>query len=225
MKNWILWSTFALLCGAVSLQAQTLPSDVRANHWAAPAIKSVLSNRVMFVEAKQFRGEAKVTRTEAIVFIANLARALETQRWRGAKSVPIPAKAEALADQSDWRTQPVTRYAMARILARAGDYYNNGVRRAAQNSPDRGKSTTIPQRTTVTLNSTHPAFNSVTYLAKLHLIWPSSPLLNPDNKPVTGAEVAVALSQMLVGLNNLHTDTGKELDGSTPDRTFRPKKD
>ncbi len=112
---------------------------------------------------------------------------------------------------------------MARILARSGDYYNNGVRRVAPNSPDRGKSTTVPQRTTVTLNSTHPAYNSVTYLAKLHLIWPSSPLLTPDNKPVTGAEVSTALSQMLVGMNNLHTDMGKELDGSTPDRTFRPK--
>ncbi len=225
MRSWtILCACCALFVTSRGI-AQSLPSDVRTNHWASSAISSVLTNKVMRLpDGKQFRGDAKVTRTEAIIAIANLAHALEAQQWKTKPSIGLAKRADILADQMDWKTQPVTRFALARILARAGDYFMNGVRRGAQNSKDRGKSVKLPPRANVKLPSTHPAFASLTYLASKNGLWNNSPLLTPDEKSVTGQEVSKALAQMLLGLNDAVTDMGKEPDGSTPDRPIQKKK-
>ena len=215
----------ASLCLAPSLaQSQGLPADVRPNHWAVPSVKSALQNRLLALDGKAFRGEAKATRTEAIVAIANLVRALDTKTWVKSSSVALPASAEAVADQGAWQKQPVTRYALARILARAGDYFANGIQRLPANAKKLAKSTSVPEKATLTLPKTHPAYASLSYLVSKRAVWTSSPLLNPDNKPVTAVEVAKALAQAIVGLNDAVTELGHEEDGSTPDRSFRNKK-
>src|SRR5215470_16828377 len=107
-----------------------VPSDVRNGHWAGQAVQQVLQNGVMTPEAdKLFHGEAKVTHTQAAIAIANLAKALEAGKWTPGKSAPVSMKIVPTLERGDWRRQKVTRYALASVLARMGDYIAKGVER------------------------------------------------------------------------------------------------
>lgn len=218
MRRGVFW----LCVGALALPSwalgQALPPDVRADHWAASAVTSVLTNKVMrLTDGKQFHGDAKVTRTEAIIAIANLARLLEAQQWKTKPSNALVKRAEVLVDQTDWKSQPVTRFAFAKVIARSGDYFTNAMKRGAPNSKDRAKSVAIPARGSLKVPTSHPAYASLSYLISKNALWSNSPLLLPDDKPVAPKEVSTALAQMLAGMNNIVTDLGKEPDGSTPD--------
>lgn len=204
--------------------AQGLPADVRPNHWAADSVRIALQSKVLAVSKdKAFHGEAKVTKTEAVIAIASLARLLEANQWKAKPSQAIPAKADKLAEQTEWRSQPLTRYAFARLLTRSADLFTNGVQRASAASKDRGKSVKIPPKPALKLASAHPAYASVLYLATHRMLYSDSPFLAPDDKPVQASEAAKGLAQVLMGLVDANTDMGKDADGNTIDRSFHKK--
>jgi hypothetical protein len=188
-------------------------------------VQETLDNGVMSTQSDgQFHGEAKVTHAQAVIALAKLARAVEMQKWHAARSQPVPASITPVLEKGDWRTRPVTRYVLASLLARFGDYLTNGITRAPADSKDAGKSEALPDKAVIKVASTHPAYASLTYLAEGHMIWPGSPLLVADNLPVKAAEMSRAISEMVVGVNNRLTSLGQNPDGSTPDASFQRKK-
>jgi hypothetical protein len=224
-RSGILCVSLAMTLAASAATAQKKATDIRPNHWATQAVQQVLDNSVMgFTDGTNFRGEAKVTRTQAVVALAKLARALEARQWRAQKSATLSEKTAPM--QVVDTTQPLTRYTFAVVLSRFGNYLLNGVPRPRPNSKDLSKSSVLPEVPRITLPATDPAYASLDYLAKKRMIWPGSPLLKPDNKPVQGTEVSRALAEIATGLTNLWTDLGKDENGETPDKSFRnrPKK-
>lgn len=200
--------------------AQKKATDIRPNHWATQAVQQALNNGVLgFTDGTNFRGEAKVTRTQAVVALAKLAQSLETRKWKAQKSSALPVKTEAM--QVVDSTQPVTRYTLALSLSHFGNYLMNGLPRLNPNGKDIAKSEVLPAPPRLTIPTTHPAYKSLEYLAKKRMITPSSPLLKPDNTPLKSMELSQGLAEMATGLTNLWTELGKEEDGSTPDRSFR----
>lgn len=214
-KRYLLISALLLLLCPLAI-AQSLPSDVRSNHWAAGAVRRVLQTQLLKNEADgKFHGEARVTRQEALTAIAKLAKYLNENRWKPVvASKPVPTKTIQLFDTTNWRTQPVRKYVFASTLTRFADYFANGVQRPMPGDATLAKSTVIPT-VTIKLPSTHPAFPGLSYLAKNRMVQPGSPLLQPNNNDLTGAELSLALSQMAIGLNNLVSPLGKTEDGNS----------
>jgi hypothetical protein len=208
------------LCGR-GVHAAQLPPDVRAAHWAAPAVTHALEAGVLRLQSDgQFHGEAKVTREEAAIALGKLGRALVDGTWKPAgRSKAVPDSVSAIWDKTAWKTQPVRRYAFAAILARFGDYVANALPRPAATAKV-GQSEVL-SAVTVTLSSKSPAFESVTYLAHNRMIKPGSPLLKPtDTAPLLGADLSRALAELATGVSDKLTDLGKNPDGSTPDDAF-----
>lgn len=200
--------------------AQKKPADIRPNHPATQAVRQVLDQGVMgFTEGANFRGEAKVTRAQAVAAVAKLARALENGQWKAQRSVALPAKVQEM--QVVDSTQPVTRYTMAMVLSRFGNYLKNALNRPKAGAKDLAKSRVLPTPPRITVPASHPAYASLTYLAGKRMIQPGSPLLKADNQPVQSAELSRALAEMATGLTNQWSELGQEEDGSTPDRSFR----
>src|SRR5579884_2158804 len=175
-------------------RAAPQPVDVPPNHWARQAVLQVLQDGVMALpDGRAFHGEAKVTHTQAVIALAKLAQALEAGTWRAVSSRPVPDRLMAGSHATSWQQQPVTRYVLAETLARLGNYIANGLPR------------------------THPAYASLAYLTHNRMIWPHSPLLKPDNKPILGAELSTALAQMTAGLTDRLTSLGHDANGDTID--------
>ena len=208
------WLLTSFLCFA-----QT-PRDLPRSHWAGAAVHEALRNGVMTLDSRQaFHGEAKVTQTQAAIALAKVALRLEARAWRGEASGALPAPKSSLGVGA-WERQTVTRYELASVLARAGDYAANGIRPAAKHSADSGKSVVLPEPPTVKLARNHSAYSAVAYLASRRMISANSPLMKPTNAPITAGQLRVALSQMLVGLTDRLTDLGHDKDGNTLDRSF-----
>jgi hypothetical protein len=213
----------ALAVPAGSLAAGQ-PTDVPSNHWAARPVQEVLQNDVMTPTASgRFQGDALVTRTQAVIALAKLARALEDGTWHRAASVPVTNKAVKTLQQGDWKQRPVTRYTLAAVLARTGDYVANGLPRPASDAKDLGKSITL-KKVSVTVSRTNPAYDSLTYLADRRMIAPDSPLLKSDGRPVHGDELSRAITEMVVGLNDRLTPLGLDAEGNSPDASFHQKR-
>ncbi len=216
---------FCLAPLSIGVQAAGLPSDVRSNHWAAHAVEETLANGVMSTQSDgQFHGEAKVTRGQTVIALAKLAHAVEDGKWHAAKSHSVPDSIVPFLEKGDWRQRPVTRYMLASLLARFGDYVNNGVTRAPAGSKETGKSEALPDKVAVKLAAGHPAYAALTYLAAERMIWPGSPLLQADSQPVKGAELSRALAEMVSGLNDRLTELGHDAEGNTLDPSFQRKK-
>ncbi len=216
--HFLLFSVFCFLFSCISLAAP--PRDVAASHPASRAVAETVDNRILTLDGKRaFHGAATVTQTEAAIAMARLAQRLEAGAWRRAASVPLPAPA-LQKTSGDWKRQTVTRYELASVLARLGDYAANGLRRAAKNSADAGKSVVLPPPPKVELPRRHPAYAAVSYLAARRMISADSPLLKPKDAPLTAGVLRTALSQMLIGLTDRLTDLGHDKDGGTPDHSF-----
>lgn len=212
-----------LLCPVLA-KGQALPPDVKNNHWAASSVQKALQNNVLTLKNGKFDGEGIVTHTQAVIALAKLAQTLEAGKWQAETSYVIPDKVMTTLQQGNWRQRPLTRYTLAQVLARFGEYFSNGVRRADPASKDRNKSTQLPPKPKVTLASSHPAYAAVTYLVNNHMLWSGSPLLKPGDKPIKGIEMSQAIAQVATGLTNLVTDLGLDEDGGTPDKSFKSKK-
>src|SRR5437763_367594 len=71
--------------------AMPLPSDVQSGHWASAAVVAVLQNHVMDLpDGSHFRGESRVTRNQASIALAKLAREMTAGTWHASPSRPVP---------------------------------------------------------------------------------------------------------------------------------------
>ena len=219
----LLFSVYCLL--STRLAAAEPPRDVPRSHWAARAVAEVAQNGVLTLDQKgAFHGDVKVTRTQMAIGLARLAKKLEAGTWQASKSaaLPLPAqKTKRARARRDLSGVFLTRFEFASVLARAGDYAANGIRRAAPNSADAGKSVVLPAVSNSKLSQKSPAYDAVSYLASRRMLSADSPLLAPSDTPVTAAQLRIALSQMLIGLNDRLTDLGRDKDGGTIDRSSR----
>ncbi|HLV79126.1 MAG TPA: hypothetical protein VKT32_02560 [Chthonomonadaceae bacterium] len=214
----------ALGGAALRTRALQLPSDLQSGHWAAAAVRETLQNHVMDLpDGRHFRGDAVVTRDQAAIALAKLAHALMAGTWRASPSVPVPQSAFRRLGTADWQTQPVTRYALAVVLARAGDYVMNGLPRPDPQAKDLAKSVAIPDIPQLKVARTDPAYPSLLYLANNHMLWADSALLHAGRQPIRGAELSKALAEMIVGVNNRLTPLGHDESGNTIDKTSHQK--
>lgn len=211
----------ALPAGAAG---RALPSDVPSGHWASAAVSEVLLNHVMDLpDGRHFRGESLVTRDQATIALAKLARELTAGSWHASPSLPVPHSVVQKLGTADWSNRPVTRYMLAAVLARSADYVMNGLPRPGPQDKDLAKSIALPDIPEVKVSRSNPAYSSLTYLANNHMAWPDSPLLHGGSQPIQGAELGHALAELIVGVNNRLTPLGHDENGGTIDRTFHLK--
>jgi len=194
--------------------AAPLPPDVRPGHWSAPAVTRILNTGVLHVQPDgQFHGDAKVTRAEAVTALAALARKLVDSAWEsGGRSKPVPDSVSSLWAKTNWKAEPVRRYAFAAIVTRFGDYVTNGAKRPAPNTKT-GQSEAIPP-VSVTFPHGSPAYDALKYLADNRMIRPGSPLLKPDSSPLLGADLSRALADLATGINDRFTELGIDDDAA-----------
>ncbi len=205
--------------------AQTRPSDVRAGHWAEKAVTQALDNRLLAMEGGKFKGEGQVTQTQGVNALAALAKMLEKGMWKRQNSTIVPAQSDKVADTANWEKQTVSRFTLAIVLTKFGNYFVNGAERQDKGgSKEVGKSEAFPPKPTIAVPKSHPAYTSLAYLADKHMIFPGSPLLKPDNRPLKADELSHALMEVALGLNNQVTELGLDKDSGTPDKTFHKKK-
>lgn len=215
------------LCGtalALRSAAQSLPADVKAAHWAASGVREIVQNGVMSVaDGRRFAGDRFVTHAEAVVVLSKLARSIASGQWKALPSRPVPHTVDTTLSQASWQRRPITRYALASVLARFGDFIVNGLPRPDPTSTARGKSQALV-KAVVTLPANHPAHDALVYLAANRMIRPGSILLNADGAPLRAAELSQGLSDVALGLTDLQTDLGHTAAGETPDATFHQRK-
>ena len=196
--------------------AQTLPADVRPNQWAATSVAAILKNGVLSVQSdKLFHGDAKATRSEAVIALAKMARKIESGEWKPGSGKPVSNKVLSIWEKTDWKTQPLRRYALAAVLNRFGDYVVKGLPKPKAGAKRLGASETLEQ-VSIDLAKTDPAYSSLLYLAKNRMISPKSALLKPDGNPVSGATMSVALRDLAIGLTDRMTEASAEEDGAAP---------
>ncbi len=208
----------------ITAHTQTLPPDVRAGHWAAAQVQSVLRNGVLTAEAdKAFHGDATVTHVQAILALAKLAHALEGGTWQASKSIPISSAKTGIAPKAGtWESKDVSRYVFASVLTRMGDFVTAVLVRPKADEKDLGKSIAIPDAVHLSVPKTSPAYDSLAFLAKGRMVTPGSPLLAADDKPLKSAEMSRALHDLVTGLNDRLTDLGHDEDGGTREAPHAP---
>ncbi len=212
------------MASVVQSKAQTRPADIRAGHWAEKSVTQALDNRVLNLENGKFRGDSKVTKTQAVIALAALAKSLEQGTWKRLNSATVSTKSDTMIERTAWEKQSVSRYTLAIVLSKFGNYFVNGVERAGKNGKDVAKSTAFPPKPNFVLAKSHPAYASLTYLAGKNMIRPGSALLKPDNTPFRANDLSIAISEMAFGLTNQVTELGLDENGGTPDKTFKNKK-
>lgn len=212
------------IASVVQSKAQTRPADVRAGHWAEKSVTQALDNRVLNLESSKFRGDRTVTKTQAVIALAALAKSLEQGTWKRLNSGTVSTKSDNMTERTAWEKQSVSRYTLAIVLSKFGNYFVNGVERAGKDGKDVAKSGAFPPKPTITLAKTHPAYASVTYLIGKNMIRSGSALLKPDNTPLYANDLSVAISELAFGLTNQVTELGLDENGGTPDQTFKNKK-
>ena len=174
-------------------------SDVPATHWARAAVLEVVSRGVMNAPGGKFHGGDKVNRRELAITLAAFARSLEKGHWPKTPVRPVK-KLQGAASLSE----SVTRYQLAAVLSRAARYVGQGIPKATGKTF--GESEALPPKAKVSVPRSDPAFEAVTYLAQNRMAFGNSVALQPGPQPVTGAELADALSIMIVGLDDRLTD-------------------
>lgn len=210
---------------ALTARTQSLPPDVRAGHWAAGPVQSVLRNQVLTLDSdKGFHGDARVTHKQAVLALAKLARALEAGTWQATKSVPLSVAKTGVAPKTGtWESQTVTRYVFSTVLARIGDYAAAGLTRPKPDEKDLGKSIALPPAVSVSLPKSNAAYESLAYLAERRMIGRGSPLLTADDNPLKAAEMSRAMRELVAGLTDRLTDLGHDENGATNDDALRNK--
>lgn len=179
--------------------AQT-PTDLPAKHWAREAALAVTSRGVMAVSGGKFDGARKVTRTELVNTLAAFARALEKGAWKSANAPSRAGDPEA----ARLKSVGVTRYELAFVLDKVAQNVMLGLPKPK--GKIFGTSEAIGPVAVTGVPASHPAYASLTYLAKNRMIVPESVLLKPSSTPVTGAEVADSITRVVIGVTDRLTD-------------------
>jgi len=208
-----------------SKSSSEAPTDVPSDHWAGAAVRAVIKNGVLSNGADhKFHGDDPVSQTDAAIAIFKVAHALVEGAWQKSPSSAITSKTIPVVRGSSWQNQPVTRYICAKVLAQSADYLANGLSRPPAGAMDLGKSDILPKKVNVTIARTNPAYDALTYLAAHRMLSPKSPILTPEQRPIRGAELALAVHDMLLGAADALTPLGHDANGSTRDDAFHPKK-
>lgn len=177
--------------GSVFSQA---PTDVPSNHWAAKVTQYVISRGVMDAANGKFAGSRAVTRAELAISLARMAKLLERRDW-ATEIYPVGPEKNSAA----WKAKPVTRYDLAAVLYRVGGYAMKGL---PKNAKPHAPSPTLPAASEAEIKSpAGEAREAARYLARNRMLWKKSVLLKPDLTPVNADEVALAVSQMIAGVN------------------------
>ena len=207
-------------CAGASAGAQ-LPTDVRAGHWAGASVQRALKAGLLRLQPDgRFHGEAKVTRLETAVALSTLGRALVEGTWKPiGRSRAVPDSVTQVWEKTNWKSEPVRRYAFAVILTRLGDYVANGLPRPAAGAKV-GLSEALTKVDSVPAG---PGHDALAYLAANRMIQPGSLLLKPNGDTVKGGELGKELTELTAGVVDRLTDLGKNADGSTPDDAFHKK--
>ena len=214
----------SLLMTATLAKSDSLPKDVRDNHWAANAVSACLKNDTISLQSdRQFHGDAKVSRTEVALSLAKLAQRITKGAWIVGSSKPISGKVVKTWETTDWKKQPVRRYALAAILSRFADYYVKSIKKPAAGTKELGKSEVL-KSVTVALEKSDPAYEAVSFLARYRMIQPGSPLLKPGDQPVTGLEMSRLLKDLALGMIDQDSELGLDENGSTIDKNSRKPK-
>ncbi len=207
-----------------SLTAQTLPSDIPSNHWAAQSARQILQNGVLSATTdKKFHGTDRMTHKEAAIALAKLAITLESGSWKKQKSIPVSLKTLDTMQGADWQSQPVTRYTFAVVAARIGDYVSNGLPRPPANAKDLSKSAALGDKPKLKIAKSNAAYSALTYLGSNRMIHADSPLIKGDDKPLLGSELSLAMTQMVTGLTDRLTELGHDENGGTMDATSKKR--
>ncbi len=205
--------------------AFALPRDVSRNSWAAGAVQETIANKVLVpLPDGRFHGNMPVSRAQLVLALAAEGRTLTAHKWLHHSSSPVPDSVASQLRSGDWRSKPVTRYMLASVLARLGDYINNGIHPASPSAKDTNKSSVIPGVRKLPIPAHSPYYSALRYLASNKMVWPGSVLLYANNTHVTAAQLSTALVEFTEGVNNRLTSLGLDKNGSTPDRTFHRKK-
>ncbi len=209
----------------LSCRAMALPPDVPANFWAARAIKQTTANGILHpLSDGLFHGKQTVHSQELAIALARLAQSLKNGSWAAEASQPLPDSIMHEQKLGDWQAKPVTRYMLAEVLARMGNYCWHGITRAPKTAKDTGKSIVVPPTPRISVPHASPAWAALHYLANAHMIAPGSCLLLQGNPVINGAQMSRALADMVNGLNNQITSLGLDANGNTPDASFHKKK-
>ena len=119
---------------------------MRPNQWAATSVAAILKNGVLSVQSdKLFHGDAKATRSEAVIALAKMARKIESGEWKPGSGKPVSNKVLSIWEKTDWKTQPLRRYALAAVLNRFGDYVVKGLPKPKAGAKRLGASETLEQ--------------------------------------------------------------------------------
>lgn len=212
----LLFGCLIQFCANVA-HSDTAPVDVRPNHWARSAVIRMLQTGTLQLQNDhKFHGDAKVTRLEVVQSIARLAKQLEVGSWKPRPSIAISESVQKVWTTTDWKHQQVRRYTLAVILTRLADYAVNGIPRPKPGTPNLAKSITL-EKVSISLPKTHPAFESLTYLANNRMLSSDSPLLKPDLKTMESEDLSRVAAQMVIGLNDLFSDQTRDVDGNPVD--------
>lgn len=218
---WLLCAAL-LLSPAVRACAAPRPPDVPSGHWASAAVSEALANHAMALESDgRFHGEARVTHSDASIAMARLARLLLSRNWRRAASKPIRQSVMPLLSSGKWKQRPVTRYMLASVISRFGDYVSNGIPPAPAGAKDLRKSELIPPPAAIPAGS--PDGSALRFLVSHNMLWAGSPLATKPGAPLIGAELSRAMSELVVGYTNEVTPLGLDANGNTPDASFHTK--
>ena len=204
--------------------AAELPTDVKLDNWAATAVARCLKEGALSVQKDQlFHGDDLVSSLEAATSLAKLAQSVRSGKWRAGSGKPVSAAGKKKIETTNWETKSITRYAFAAIISRYADFYVRGIKRPSPQSKALGKSVLIPV-VKIPSDTSNPAFVSLDYLAKRHLIQPGSPLLNPSARTISGIEMSHIIRDLALGMVDQDTNLGLDEFGATPDNTFHKPK-
>ena len=156
----------------------------------------LLRNNILSLDSDhKFHGEAKVTRAQTATALAKLAQKLEANQWQPLPSSAVPESVSATLERGDWKQRPVTRYILASILARFGDYVTHGMTRAPAGARDTNQSEVLSGLGKPKLSPAQAANPRCPIWAAHQELFPNSPLLKPGDQPITGAELSQAVAR------------------------------
>lgn len=207
----------------IASTAFALPKDVPSRLWASHAVEVALSNQILSTDSRgRFDGNKSVTTAEVADSLEKLSKRIISKKWVDASSSPLPKGSNTILETGDWEHKKVTRYILAAVIVRMGDYCEHGILRAPKGTEDTGESKALPPVPVISMAKSNPAYPAVHYLALHHMLWKDSPLLSADST-INGKVLSTVLAQMVVGLNNMLTSLGHDAENNTPDSSFNAR--
>ena len=190
-----LWTILTLTARA------SLPSDVSQKSWAAASVESVLQRGVMQTVNGHFLGAGKVTAGELALTLDAFRISLVDGKWKDAKQ----SQGLKDSDQVAPKTSSVTRYDLAVSIDRFGGWIANGFHFDPQKVF--GHSLAIKDQPSLQKIKDDPKILvALKDLESFRMLSPKSPLLSPQDTPLTVEDTAKVFSDFVTGFVDRYTD-------------------